>query len=130
MDDGLVDTDKVGTSVYYWSFPRYLIFLKTILICLKKIYIYSKTKIAKKNTLDKAKSKLNEYEKKLNNNLETLKKERAGKETTDEKQTLLDKLKVLEEKKLQLENELKKHEKSNSVEYDHMKKSIKVRKVK
>lgn len=80
--------------------------------------------------MDKAKSKLNEYEKKLNNNLEILKKERVGKEITDEKQTLLDKLKVLEEKKLQLESELKKHEKSNSVEYDHMKKSIKVCKIK
>lgn len=22
VDDGLVDTDKIGTSVYYWSFPR------------------------------------------------------------------------------------------------------------
>lgn len=93
------------------------------------MYIYSKTKIAKKNALDKAKSKLNEHEKKLNNNLEMLKKERIGKETTDEKQTLLDKLKVLEEKKFQLESELKKHEKSNSVEYDHMKKSIKVSKI-
>lgn len=79
--------------------------------------------------MDKAKSKLNEHEKKLNNNLEMLKKERIGKETTDEKQTLLDKLKVLEEKKFQLESELKKHEKSNSVEYDHMKKSIKVCKI-
>lgn len=36
VDDGLVDTDKVGTSVYYWSFPRYLIFLKTNFICLNK----------------------------------------------------------------------------------------------
>lgn len=23
VDDGLVDTDKIGTSVYFWSFPRY-----------------------------------------------------------------------------------------------------------
>lgn len=22
VDDGLVDTDKIGTSVYFWSFPR------------------------------------------------------------------------------------------------------------
>lgn len=36
VDDGLVDTDKVGTSVYYWSFPRYLVFLKTNFICLNK----------------------------------------------------------------------------------------------
>lgn len=80
--------------------------------------------------MDNAKSKLNEYEKKLNNNLEIIKKERVGKEITDEKQKLMDKLKVIEEKKLQLESELKKYEKSNSVEYDHMKKNIKVRKTK
>lgn len=30
VDDGLIDTDKVGTSVYYWSFPRYVISLKTL----------------------------------------------------------------------------------------------------
>jgi len=23
VDDGLVDTDKIGTSVYFWAFPRY-----------------------------------------------------------------------------------------------------------
>lgn len=22
VDDGLVDTDKIGTSIYFWSFPR------------------------------------------------------------------------------------------------------------
>jgi predicted transcriptional regulator len=25
VDDGLVDTDKIGTSVYFWAFPRYSI---------------------------------------------------------------------------------------------------------
>lgn len=22
VDDGLVDTDKIGTSVYFWAYPR------------------------------------------------------------------------------------------------------------
>lgn len=22
VDDGLVDTEKIGTSIYYWAFPR------------------------------------------------------------------------------------------------------------
>lgn len=22
VDDGLVDTDKIGTSIYFWAFPR------------------------------------------------------------------------------------------------------------
>jgi len=105
VDDGLVDTDKIGTSVYFWSFP-------------------SKAKIAKQNELNNAKSKLQEYEKKLNKNLEIIKMEKVGKEVTNERQILLDKLKNLETQKLQLENELKKHKNSNPIEYEQMKKNI------
>jgi len=92
--------------------------------------MYSKAKIAKKNELDNTKSKLEEYEKKLNKNLEIIKKEKIGKEITDERQALLNKLKALEEEKLQLENELKKFKDSNPVEYERMKRSIIVRKPK
>lgn len=24
VDEGLIDTDRIGTSVYYWAFPRYI----------------------------------------------------------------------------------------------------------
>lgn len=77
--------------------------------------------------LDTAKSKLNEYENKLNKNLEIIKKEKIGKEISDERQTLLNKLKALEDEQLQLEKELKKYENSNPIEYEHMKKNIVVR---
>jgi len=50
--------------------------------------------------------------------------EKVGKEVTNERQILLDKLKNLETQKLQLENELKKHENSNPIEYEQMKKNI------
>lgn len=105
MDDGLVDTDKIGTSVYFWSFP-------------------SKAKISKKNVLNNTKTKLDEYEKKLKLNLEIIEKEKVGKEITDERRALLNKLKTLDEEKSHLESELKKYEDSNPVEYERIKKSI------
>lgn len=78
--------------------------------------------------LDNAKLKLNEYENKLNKNLEIIKKEKIGKEISEERQALLNKLKALEDEQLQLEKELKKYEDSNPVEYEHIKKNIEVRK--
>ncbi|XP_060839414.1 meiotic nuclear division protein 1 homolog [Rhopalosiphum padi] len=109
VDDGLVDTDKIGTSVYFWSFP-------------------SKAKMSKKNVLDNTKTKLDEYEKKFKQNLEIIEKEKVGKEITDERQALLNKLKALNEEKLRVESELKKYEDSNPVDIECMKKSIQVAK--
>lgn len=71
---------------------------------------------------------MDEYQKKLDKNLEIIKKEKLGKEITDERQALFNKLKALDEEKLRLESELKKYEDSNPVEYERMKKSIEVRK--
>lgn len=72
---------------------------------------------------------MEEYEKKLDKNIEIIKKEKLGKEITDERQSLLNKLKALNEEKSRLEIELKKYEDSNPVEYERMKKSIEVRKI-
>jgi len=69
---------------------------------------------------------LDEYQKKLDKNLEIIKKEKLGKEITDERRALFSKLKTLNEEKLRLESELKKFEDSNPVEYERMKKSIEV----
>ena len=27
VDDGMVDTEKIGTSVYFWAFPRSRVFI-------------------------------------------------------------------------------------------------------
>lgn len=78
--------------------------------------------------MDNAKTKLDEYQKKLDKNLEIIKKEKLGKEITDERQALLNKLKTLNEEKSRLESELKKYGDSNPAEYERMKKSIEVRK--
>jgi len=91
--------------------------------------MYSKAKFAKKNELDNAKSKLEEYERKLNINLEVIKQEMVGKEITDKRQALLNKLAILEEKKSQLDDELKKFKDSNPAEYERLSKNIIVRKI-
>lgn len=91
--------------------------------------MFSKAKISKKNALDKAKLHFVEYQKKLNKNLEIIKKEKVGKEVIDERKIILDKLKDLEEEKQKLDNELKKYKDSNPLEYERMKKSIAVRRV-
>ena len=42
VDDGLVDTDKIGTSVYFWAFPSKALqvanqllslFLQVVIVC-------------------------------------------------------------------------------------------------
>lgn len=67
---------------------------------------------------------MNEYQKKLKNNLEVIDKVKVGKEITEEREILLNKLKVLEEEKSQLEGELKKYKDSNPEEYERMIKGI------
>jgi len=67
-----------------------------------------------------------EYEKKLNKNLEIIEKEKVGKEITDDRQALLNKLKALNEEKSRLKSELKKYEDSNPADYERMKKNIEV----
>ncbi|XP_050427152.1 meiotic nuclear division protein 1 homolog [Adelges cooleyi] len=109
VDDGLVDTDKIGSSVYFWAFP-------------------SKAKSAKMTTLNNAKVKLEEYQKKLNRNLEIINKEKVGKEDSDSRKVLLDKLKALQDEKLSLELEIKKFKDSDPAEIERMKNNIGVAK--
>lgn len=67
---------------------------------------------------------MNEYHEKLSKNVEVIGKVKVGKEITNERKTLLDKLRALEEEKTQLEEELKKYKDSNPVEYERMQKNI------
>lgn len=71
VDDGLVDTDKIGSSLYYWAFPRY-----NYIICLyfnNSIY-FSKTLHNKKLKRDELNKKNEEYLSKLKSTTESLKK--------------------------------------------------------
>lgn len=73
VDDSLVDSEKVGTSVYFWAFPRFVskvtswfCLLPVITFSLYSIcYISSKAVHAKKRQLEELKSRLEESNKKL-----------------------------------------------------------------
>eukprot|EP00091_Calanus_sinicus_P019189 TRINITY_DN4708_c0_g1_i1.p1 TRINITY_DN4708_c0_g1~~TRINITY_DN4708_c0_g1_i1.p1 ORF type:complete len:169 (-),score=79.02 TRINITY_DN4708_c0_g1_i1:153-659(-) len=80
VDDGLVDTEKIGTSVYFWAFP-------------------SKASQARKRKLEMAEEKSVKMAKRL----EELEKEVAaaekGREETAERQELMERLKEEKDKR-------------------------------
>ncbi|XP_050525906.1 meiotic nuclear division protein 1 homolog isoform X2 [Daktulosphaira vitifoliae] len=109
VDDGLVDTDKIGSSIYFWAFP-------------------SKAKAAKIANLNNAKAKLEEYKRKLDENLDFLKRERIGKEDSNERTDLLKKLKVLQDEKSKLDMEVNKYKDLNADDFEKMLKNIDIAK--
>lgn len=84
VDDGLVRTDKIGTSVYFWTFPGENI-------------------TAIEHRIAHASKRIVEAEFKLQKLQEECIREQAGKEDTEERQILLQEIQQLREK----ENELK-----------------------
>ncbi|CAG4982376.1 unnamed protein product [Colias eurytheme] len=85
VDDHLVDSEKIGTSIYFWSFP-------------------SKAKNAKKRKLHDLQNELNDVTKKLNKTEETIATESIGREPNAERTEILAEL----EKVTKLESEVKK----------------------
>ena len=91
VDDNLVDTDKIGTSVYFWAFPS-------------KALAVRKSKLSDlQDKLDAAKNKNEEVE-------EMLKTAESGREQSDDRDAILEQLAELESKKTELKNKLKKFE--------------------
>ncbi|XP_015182578.1 PREDICTED: meiotic nuclear division protein 1 homolog [Polistes dominula] len=84
VDDGLVRTDKIGTSVYFWTFPGENI-------------------TAVESRIAYATKRIVEAEFKLQKLKEECIKEQAGREDTEERRNLLQQIQLLKEK----ENELK-----------------------
>jgi len=73
VDDSMVDTDKIGTSIYFWAFP-------------------SKASQNRKRKLDELEIKFKEVEKKQHLLTENLKKAKVGKEDSDEREEVLEEL--------------------------------------
>ena len=91
VDDNLVDTDKIGTSVYFWAFP-------------------SKALSIRQARLSNLKEKL-ETVKCKNMDLETKIAEATfGKEHSDDRSTILEELATLEAKKNDLKIKTQKYE--------------------
>ncbi len=66
MDDNLVDTDKIGTSVYFWAFP-------------------SKAAASRKRKLDEVHAKVQDIAKKAKQTEEDVSRAVQGKEVSEER---------------------------------------------
>ncbi|EFA08150.1 meiotic nuclear division protein 1 homolog [Tribolium castaneum] len=89
VDDGSVDKDKIGSSVYFWAFP-------------------SKLLNAKKRKLNELQTKLESSTKKLKLIDETMEKAQVGKENWDDSQ-ILKEIEKLEKQKEKFESLSKSH---------------------
>lgn len=90
VDDGLVDSEKIGTSVYFWSFP-------------------SKAVSTRKRKIDELKTKVEDAQKKLKFVDSQLAKAQVGREDSSEREELMSKLSDLERDRDKVLAELEKH---------------------
>ncbi|CAH2093156.1 unnamed protein product [Euphydryas editha] len=94
VDDHLVDSEKIGTSIYFWSFP-------------------SKAKNAKKRKFDNAQVEFEETAKRLKKIEEAITLESAGREPSEERNTLLKLLDEVTKRESELKIEFQKYRDSD-----------------
>ncbi|EDO47457.1 predicted protein [Nematostella vectensis] len=87
VDDGLVDTEKIGTSVYFWSYP-------------------SKAMHTRKRKIDELSTAVADYEKKISSSSKQIKQANVGREESENRESLLQQLADKEELCHKLEAEL------------------------
>ncbi|XP_077996178.1 meiotic nuclear division protein 1 homolog [Glandiceps talaboti] len=90
VDDAMVDTDKIGTSIYFWAYPS-----KASQNCKRKI--------------DDLTNRLEQSEKKRKTTRQLIENAKKGREDTDQRTKLLRDLKEKEELNTQLCAELEKY---------------------
>ncbi|XP_046752490.1 meiotic nuclear division protein 1 homolog [Diprion similis] len=90
VDDGLIDTDKIGTSIYFWAFPG------------KNI------KLTEKN-IEEANQKIFEAEMKIAKISEEILREKVEKEDSIERQKLIQEVTKLQRRETKLQKELAEH---------------------
>ncbi|XP_047032177.1 meiotic nuclear division protein 1 homolog [Helicoverpa zea] len=94
VDDHLVDSEKIGTSIYFWSFP-------------------SKAKNAKKRKLHDLQNEVQECSKKLKKAEDLIGQESIGREQCQERTEVLATLECLEKHEEKLKRELQKYRDSD-----------------
>lgn len=109
VHDNLVDTEKIGTSVYFWAFP-------------------SKAVHAKKRQLEELKSQLEEKNKRLKLSREKVIAVKVGREDTEKRLQLLQKLQTMKGEEERLTLEIQKFRDSDPEALEKMKKEIKIAK--
>eukprot|EP00117_Sycon_ciliatum_P005329 scpid78328/ scgid9325/ Meiotic nuclear division protein 1 homolog len=87
VDDAMVDTDRIGTSNYFWALP-------------------SKAATAKRNKLARAKESLQTYRKKRTTLDDTIAKMSTGRENSEKRKELLSELAGQQERHATLRKEL------------------------
>ncbi|XP_067407972.1 meiotic nuclear division protein 1 homolog isoform X2 [Emydura macquarii macquarii] len=87
VDDGMVDTDRIGTSNYFWAFP-------------------SKALHARKHKLEALETQLAESSQKKERLQQSIEKSKIGRQDTAERATLIKELAALRQKKEQLKAEI------------------------
>uniref|UniRef100_A0A1B6EH26 Meiotic nuclear division protein 1 homolog n=1 Tax=Clastoptera arizonana TaxID=38151 RepID=A0A1B6EH26_9HEMI len=107
VDDNLVDTDKIGTSVYFWAFP-------------------SKAKHSKKRKYEDVSDKLDQSVKKLKLVKDKINEAKIGREDTSERLGILEEIETLKKQKEIILQDLQKFKDFDPEVLQKMKDEIKV----
>ncbi|NXT47270.1 MND1 protein, partial [Pluvianellus socialis] len=109
VDDGMVDTDRIGTSNYFWAFP-------------------SKALHARKRKLEELESQFAEGSQKKEALQKSIEKSKIGREDTAERAALIEELAALRQKKEQLKAEIDKYRECDPDVVEEMRRTNKVAK--
>ncbi|XP_033985171.1 meiotic nuclear division protein 1 homolog [Trematomus bernacchii] len=104
VDDNMVDSERVGTSNYYWAFP-------------------SKALHARKNKLEDLESQISEAKQRKASVQKAVEKAKVGRQDTKERGSLLKELQALREERTQLQAELEKYRECDPEVVEEMRKS-------
>ncbi|XP_072192006.1 meiotic nuclear division protein 1 homolog [Excalfactoria chinensis] len=109
VDDGMVDTDRIGTSNYFWAFP-------------------SKALHARKRKLEELQTQFAESNQKKEMLEKSIEKSKIGRENTAERADLMKELATLRQKKEQLKAEIEKYRECDPDVVEEMRQTGKVAK--
>jgi Fe2+ or Zn2+ uptake regulation protein len=90
VDDSMIDTDRIGTSNYFWAFP-------------------SKALHTRKRKLSELTKQLEEAKKRKSHNENLQKDAKQGKDNTEKRQLVLKELQEVKDRKVNLVTELEKY---------------------
>ncbi|XP_074643159.1 meiotic nuclear division protein 1 homolog [Tubulanus polymorphus] len=105
VDDAMVDTDKIGTCVYFWAFP-------------------SKASQNRKRKLDDLTNSITECKKKKMMTEKALNKEKIGKEDTDNRGAILEQLAAKKQRLDEITKELDRFKECDPEVLEQMKEEI------
>ncbi|XP_075054673.1 meiotic nuclear division protein 1 homolog isoform X2 [Mixophyes fleayi] len=109
VDDAMVDSERIGTSNYFWAFP-------------------SKALHTRKRKLETLESQFTESNQKKRHLQQSVDKAKVGRENTEERSKLAEELASLRQQKVQLMAELEKYKECDPDVIEEMRKANKVAK--